>query len=211
MARMFHTAAAAMILAAAVSTAAFAADKVLKVGMGFIPESPNPYRGISLPPSFPHHAVYDTLTALDAKGAVVPSLAVEWKAEAPNIWIFKLRPGVSFSNGEPLTTETLLVSQQYMATSKGRSETIGSSMYMVDKVPAARFRVAPDRAEAVEDHQCGRTRQAAHGRRHRPVCDLELDTRQDPHEGQQGLMAGAEGRCAGDRRDPRRDRAHAGV
>ncbi len=123
---------AAAVIAAA--TPAASAEKILKVGMGFIAESPNPYRGISLPPVFPHHAVYDTLTVLDAKGNVVPSLAVEWKAEAPDVWVFTLRKGVSFSNGEPLTTETLLVSQQYMSTSKGRAETIGSSMYMVDKV-----------------------------------------------------------------------------
>ena len=125
---------AAAVLAAAAP--ASAADKILKVGMGFIPESPNPYRGISLPPSFPHHAVYDTVTTLDAKGNVVPSLAVSWKMEAPDLWVFTLRRGVAFSNGEPLTIETLVVSQQYMSTPKGRPETIGSTMYMVEKAEA---------------------------------------------------------------------------
>ena len=123
---------AAAVIAAAMP--ALAAEKILRVGMGFIPESPNPYRGISLPPAFPHHAVYDTVTILDAKGNVAPSLAVAWKMESPESWVFTLRKGVTFSNGEALTSETLLVSQQYMSTPKGRPETIGSTMYMVDKV-----------------------------------------------------------------------------
>ena len=98
-----------MLAVALAAAPALAADKILKVGMGFIPESPNPYRGISLPPAFPHHAVYDNVTALNAKGEVVPALAVEWKAESPSLWVFKLRKGVTFSNGEPLTGEALLV------------------------------------------------------------------------------------------------------
>jgi peptide/nickel transport system substrate-binding protein len=135
MMRFLRAAALAFLCAAAAQTS-FAADKVLKVGMGFVPETPNPYRGISLPPSFPHHAVYDTLTMLDAKGNVSPSLAVSWKAETPSQWLFTLRKGVAFSNGEPLTAETLIVSATYMATPKGRSETIGSTMYQVQKVEA---------------------------------------------------------------------------
>ena len=115
----------------------FAAEKVLKVGTGFLSSNRgNPYQGITLPPVFPHHAVYDTLTTLDRDGKVAPSLAVSWQAETPSVWVFKLRPGVAFTNGEMLTSEALVASAEHMATAKGRSETIGSQMYQVARAEA---------------------------------------------------------------------------
>lgn len=126
--------AAAIVLAAA---PAGAADKILKVGTGMLSSNRgNPYQGITLPPVFPHHAVYDTLTTLDKNGQVAPSLAISWQAESPSVWVFKLRPGVSFTNGEKLTSEALIASAAHMATQLGRSQTIGSQMYQVDHAEA---------------------------------------------------------------------------
>ena len=44
--------------------------------------------------------LFDTLTRIDDKGAVVPRLALSWKSsEDLKTWVFKLRPGVTFTDG----------------------------------------------------------------------------------------------------------------
>jgi peptide/nickel transport system substrate-binding protein len=125
-----------LCLAAALISAApvHAADDVLRVGIGFLSfRRGDPYQGITLPSVMAHQAVYDTLTSIGEKGEVLPALAVTWKAENPKTWTFTLRQGVSFSNGEPLTADALVVSAVHMATQKGRAETIGSALYQVDR------------------------------------------------------------------------------
>ncbi|MDX2142180.1 MAG: ABC transporter substrate-binding protein [Rhodospirillaceae bacterium] len=127
------------LLLAATADAALAAEKVLKVATGFLSSRRgDPYQGITLPAVFTHHAIFDTLTSVDAQGRVIPSLAVEWRPETAkaDVWVFTLRPGVTFNNGEPLTAEALVVSAAHMASPNGRAETIGSQMYQVARVEA---------------------------------------------------------------------------
>jgi peptide/nickel transport system substrate-binding protein len=45
--------------------------------------------------------IYDGLVDRDPSGKIVPALATEWRVIEPTVWEFKLRPGVTFSNGEP--------------------------------------------------------------------------------------------------------------
>lgn len=51
--------------------------------------------------------VYDSLTALDPKGKVLPALAESWSNPDPKTWRFKLREGVKFHNGEPFNAEAV--------------------------------------------------------------------------------------------------------
>ncbi len=48
--------------------------------------------------------LYDNLTSRHPDGKLYPGLATEWKLVNPALWQFKLRPGVKFHNGEPLTS-----------------------------------------------------------------------------------------------------------
>jgi peptide/nickel transport system substrate-binding protein len=49
--------------------------------------------------------LFDTLARRSADGAsLVPQLATSWKQIAPSTWEFKLRRGVTFSNGDPFTS-----------------------------------------------------------------------------------------------------------
>lgn len=49
--------------------------------------------------------VLDGLTRVDADGTARPALAIEWKSESDDHrWQFKLRPGVHFTDGSPLTS-----------------------------------------------------------------------------------------------------------
>ncbi|WP_457425863.1 ABC transporter substrate-binding protein [Roseateles sp. P5_E7] len=56
--------------------------------------------------------VYERLIARDAKLALVPGLATEWKQTGPLTWRFKLRPGVKFHDGTPLTADDVVFSMQ---------------------------------------------------------------------------------------------------
>lgn len=55
--------------------------------------------------------VYDRLYVLDAQGRPQPSLATSYSQAADQLsWTFKLRPGVTFSNGTPLTAKDVAFS-----------------------------------------------------------------------------------------------------
>lgn len=53
-------------------------------------------------------AIYDGLTRLTRTGVMEPSLAVSWDTEDDTTWVFKLRDGVMFSNGEPFTAAAVV-------------------------------------------------------------------------------------------------------
>jgi peptide/nickel transport system substrate-binding protein len=114
-----------------------AAEGVLRVAIGFLSfNGGQPYQGVTLPSVIAHQAVYDTLTIIGDKGEVMPSLAVSWTQENPRTWVFTLRQGVRFSNGEPFNADALVASAAHMASPQGRAETIGSAMYQVERVEA---------------------------------------------------------------------------
>jgi peptide/nickel transport system substrate-binding protein len=48
-----------------------------------------------------HASIYDQLVMRDAAFKIVPSLATSWENPDDTTWVFKLRQGVSFHNGEP--------------------------------------------------------------------------------------------------------------
>jgi peptide/nickel transport system substrate-binding protein len=55
--------------------------------------------------------VLDGLTHLNADGSAQPALAIEWKSEnQEHRWQFKLRPGVHFQDGSPLTSIAVVAS-----------------------------------------------------------------------------------------------------
>ncbi|HEV6967349.1 ABC transporter substrate-binding protein [Roseateles sp.] len=56
--------------------------------------------------------IYERLTNRDAKLALVPGLATQWTQTGPLSWRFKLRPGVKFHDGTPLTADDVVFSVQ---------------------------------------------------------------------------------------------------
>jgi peptide/nickel transport system substrate-binding protein len=48
--------------------------------------------------------LYDTVTSRHPDGRLYPGLATEWKLLNPTTWQFKLRPGLKFHSGDPLTS-----------------------------------------------------------------------------------------------------------
>lgn len=93
-----------------------AATDVLRVALAAAPGALDPQFHNSTPNSQIAAAMFDTLTAFDAKQTLIPSLATAWRSIAPTTWEFTLRPGVMFSDGSPLTVEDIVASYQRIAT-----------------------------------------------------------------------------------------------
>ncbi|MET4683364.1 ABC transporter substrate-binding protein [Brevundimonas faecalis] len=102
-------------------------DQVLRIAAGSLPASlGNPFKGNGRPGSLVWLAIYDGLTAINDEGRLGPGLAVEWRALEPNVWRFKLREGVRYSNGRPFDAEAAAEVFAYLATPEGQRTTIGS-------------------------------------------------------------------------------------
>jgi peptide/nickel transport system substrate-binding protein len=54
--------------------------------------------------------VYEALLDIDSNLAIVPQLALAWESLNPTTWEFKLRPDVTFHNGEPFTAADVVFS-----------------------------------------------------------------------------------------------------
>lgn len=104
-----------------------AAEGELRVAaQTFPPRFGNPYNPIALPNALTLQAIYDPLTRIGPSGQVLPSLAVSWSQEGPLTWVFSLRPGVSFSNGEPFDAEAVVAALAYLQTDEGRRDSVAS-------------------------------------------------------------------------------------
>ncbi len=96
----------------------------------------NPYQAFRLPTILPTLAVFDPLAVVDREGVIRPWLATSWSTADSKTWTVTLREGVVFSNGEPLTSEALIVSHLHMASPEGLTETIGSNLANIETVSA---------------------------------------------------------------------------
>lgn len=77
-------------------------DSVFRVALSAGPPSKgNTYAGGAATAHFIWPALYDSLTRVDNAGTVQPWLALSWEPVTDTEWHFKLRPNVTFSNGEP--------------------------------------------------------------------------------------------------------------
>ncbi|MBV8915132.1 MAG: ABC transporter substrate-binding protein [Acetobacteraceae bacterium] len=98
-----------VLLVAALLCAGPAGAQTLRIGVraAMLTADPassfNPDRGITL-------QVYEPLLLQDANLQPTPGLAVAWRMRDPTTWEVKLRPGVAFQDGSPLTPADVLFS-----------------------------------------------------------------------------------------------------
>ena len=62
--------------------------------------------------------VFEGLTALDNHSKVVPGIAESWKQTDATTWVFKLRKGALWSNGEPVTAQDFVYAWRRMLDPK---------------------------------------------------------------------------------------------
>lgn len=92
-----------------VLTVAFAQPQpggVLRAGMQTDPVGLDPHTTSATSSRNMLENVYDTLVMFDSEGRIIPGLAESWEASEDGLtWTFRLREGVVFHNGDPLTAE----------------------------------------------------------------------------------------------------------
>ncbi len=72
--------------------------------------------------------LYDALTEFDRESRVVPALAAEWRNPDERTWVFRLRPGVKFHGGRPMTADDVVFS---LDRARNHPET-GMASYLVE-------------------------------------------------------------------------------
>ncbi len=83
--------------------------------------------------------LFDNLTSRHPDGKLYPGLATEWKLEGPTTWRFKLRQGVKFHNGDPLTSADVKYSieRTYDPAAKTMVATVFGTIEKIDAPDAS--------------------------------------------------------------------------
>jgi ABC-type transport system substrate-binding protein len=68
----------------------------------------DPTTSLSYQHTYTFEAIFDTLTAVRGDGKPAASLAESWTNKDPLTWTFKLKPGVTFHTGTPLTADVIV-------------------------------------------------------------------------------------------------------
>lgn len=112
-------------------TAAPATAETLRTAYATAPVSADPYPFSDTQTASLSEHVFEMLVDLDTK----PMLATEWKWESPTSFVMKLREGVTFSNGAPLTAEDVVFSTcRMMYKVDGKPNVLTSSLGPVTNV-----------------------------------------------------------------------------
>lgn len=92
-----------------------ASAKTIRAGASAAPSGyGNPYMGLISLNVLTTATLFDSLTVIGPDGSIQPALAVTWQAVSDNEWRFGLRPGVTFSNGEPLDAHAVVETLRYL-------------------------------------------------------------------------------------------------
>ena len=78
--------------------------------------------------------LFDNLTSRHPDGKLYPGLATEWKAVNPTTWQFKLRTGVKFHTGDPLTSSDVKFSIERAMDANVKGSLVRTVFTSVDRV-----------------------------------------------------------------------------
>jgi peptide/nickel transport system substrate-binding protein len=78
--------------------------------------------------------VYEGLTAYDQNLQLVPGLATSWENTGPTTWVFELREGVTFHNGNAFTADDVIFSWRRSLTDGSDMKGYGSKVSEMTKV-----------------------------------------------------------------------------
>lgn len=103
------------------------AETTVKIARSALPTSLGvPFTAVGQPSSEVWMAMFDGLTRFDPAGRLQPALALSWEFMAPSTWRFRLRPGVTFHNGAPLTADSVIGSLDIVRSAAGAKYYVAS-------------------------------------------------------------------------------------
>ena len=109
--RAWLAAMAAVALAVGAAAAQPASDRPLRLVLNVGLQNLDPIAGPSFVTRNFAYMVWDTLVAMDGKGEYRPQMLESWQASEDRLtWTFKLRPGLVWSDGAPVTAEDCVAS-----------------------------------------------------------------------------------------------------
>ena len=91
-------------------TALHAPAATLRVATAFDPQTFDPHAIALLYHSRVNFQIYESLVGRDEQFKTEPALALSWSMPLPTVWRFKLRPGVVFHDGSPMTADDVVFS-----------------------------------------------------------------------------------------------------
>ncbi len=94
----------------------------------------NPYMSLVSAVTQIPSTIFDALTRIDVNGNIVPELALSWEATSDTSWVFRLRPGVTFSNGEPFNAEAVAQAIGWLIGPEGKTAMMASELKAVSGV-----------------------------------------------------------------------------
>ncbi|RVT91587.1 ABC transporter substrate-binding protein [Rhodovarius crocodyli] len=111
----------------------------------------------SLDPHFFDHAftqgflanVYEGLTRWDDQLNVEPALATSWRQESPTEWVFNLRQGVRFHDGQAMTADDVVFSYERAMGPDSGYRGLTSPIRNVEAIDPATVRVTLNRPYAI--------------------------------------------------------------
>ncbi|MGK7864384.1 ABC transporter substrate-binding protein [Falsiroseomonas sp. E2-1-a4] len=86
--------------------------QTLNMGVGSPVTSLDPHYHQLSPNNAVADMIFDKLVNTDSAARNIPGLATEWRATGPTTWEFKLRPNVTFHNGNAFTAEDVVFTIQ---------------------------------------------------------------------------------------------------
>ncbi len=102
-----------------------AASGSITVAIGAEPATMLPRSACSYETNFVTDNVYERLTRRQPDGSVAGWLAESYTQVDPLTWRFKLRPGISFTDGEPLNADAVIATVNYYMDTKNPSRCYG--------------------------------------------------------------------------------------
>ena len=98
------------LIAAALALASPAEAQELRIALAAEPTSIDPLYHTLNPNNQVARHIFDRLVHQDARQRLIPGLALSWQPIDEATWEFKLRPGVTFQDGAPLTPDDIIFS-----------------------------------------------------------------------------------------------------
>lgn len=87
----------------------------------------DPTTSLSYQHTYTFEAIFDTLTAVRGDGKPAASLAESWTNKDPLTWTFKLKPGVTFHTGTPLTADVIVFAVKNLQSDEQKK--LGAPVY----------------------------------------------------------------------------------